>query len=54
MLGRKIQHHAHNNIGMKINKKRSMIGHKIQPLNASKNSLISYHNNDQKKSYLEK
>jgi hypothetical protein len=54
MLGRKIQKNAYNNLGMKMNKKGSLIGHKIQPMNALKNSLISYHNNEPKKSYLEK
>jgi hypothetical protein len=54
MLGRKIQKNAYSNLGMKMNKRGSLIGHKIQPMNALKSSLISYNNNENKKSYLEK
>ncbi len=53
MLGKK--HHKNSySLGLKNNKRGSMIGHKIYPINASKNGLISYHNNEPKKSYLEK
>ena len=51
MLGVKIQR-QHGGLGIKHNKKGSLLGTKIYPV--KKSSLISYHNNDKMKSYLEK
>ena len=52
MLGVKLQR-QNGGLGIKNNnKKGSLLGVKIYP--GKKSSLISYHNNDQKKSYLEK
>jgi len=54
MLGRRI-HKSGYSLGVKNNKKgMSMLGQKITPLNAIKNSLISYRSNEPKKSNLEK
>jgi hypothetical protein len=53
MLGRRIQKSGYS-LGMKNNKKGSMIGQRISPVNAVKNGLISYNSNETKKSYLEK
>jgi hypothetical protein len=53
MLGRRIQKSGYS-LGMKNNKKSSMIGQRISPVNAVKNGLISYNSNETKKSYLEK
>ena len=54
MLGVKLQR-QNGGVGIKNNKKGSTLGVKIYPIN-KKNSLISAyaHNNDSKKSYLEK
>jgi hypothetical protein len=54
MLGRR-SHKSGYSLGVKNNKKgMSMLGQKITPLNAIKNSLISYRSNEPKKSNLEK
>jgi hypothetical protein len=53
MLGKRIQKSGYS-LGMKNNKKGSMIGQRVVPLNANKNGLISYNSNEPKKSYLEK
>ena len=54
MLGVKLQR-QNGGLGIKNNKRASLLGVKIYPM-GKKNSLISAyaHNNDQKKSYLEK
>ena len=52
MLGVKLQK-QNGGLGIKNNKRASLLGVKIYPM-GKKNSLISYHNNDSKKSYLEK
>ena len=54
MLGVKIQRYHHGGLGIKNNKKGSLLGQKINPLHHKKNSLISYHSNEPKKSNLEK
>ncbi len=53
MLGVKIQRYS-GGLGIKNNKKGSLLGNKINPFHHKKNSLISYHSNEPKKSYLEK
>ena len=52
MLGVKLQR-QNGGLGIKNNKKGSLLGVKIAPM-GKKSSLISYHNNNQPKSYLEK
>ena len=53
MLGQRVQKSGYS-LGMKNNKKGSMLGQRVVPVNATKNGLISYNSNEPKKSYLEK
>jgi hypothetical protein len=53
MLGKRVQKSTYS-LGMKNNKKASLIGQRVMPLNANKNGLMSYNSNEPKKSYLEK